>query len=727
MTTRLFCFAPYGGYFAVHHQLDAILALALRAKGGASMILGCNGLYADCEAIVHVPQEKKCLDCQLCASKGKQLLTLGNQPFVSINDLVTSDEIALAEAWSKQQLPQDYADACYKGYALGQWSLSSLLTTFQISAKELTRPDLVPFYQSLLRNAVLTSIAIERVLEHFQPSVALVFNGRFSQYRTAFEILRATGLRVITHERGFSDNSFIFYNNSTFSEPTEFMTLAQPWMQVPLQPAQVQRVQQYLSAREHGKEMNIPILYSFSTNELAVRRLLGVSGERLFGFFSSTETEMAQSEEVGLSNTQLPLLKALLEYFRTAACGTLIIRHHPNLAGDAKHPPEYVFISELYRALIDAPPCVRSIMPTEELSSYALFWHLSGAIVPFSSVGTEIASRGVCSLASRRGALAMAQAMEFDRWQDVDLAQVVPQLLALSEQLPLEILKKNYRFLYAFIERASVRFNSVGIKDHYQPDISSEILQDIQQDRDPSLRRIVDGLLDNTSVYPMPSAEELVFSPTDEESLLEVARGKILEKRRAIYEESLRQVAPTAKVLLLEGSPRRSPYPIVFAERYPHVEKQEFVTQENRDVLLHQLSSSIAASQAELVAICHPSGSFDGNFITEGVDLLSASSGMQRMLLRGVWLGDTTGLLFDEFLSKIKPGYDRQMLERAFPDQPSILRLLSFGFYQRDFLLEVLDKLIALPEQALQIESLLAIWASQSCLVRTRQCGIALL
>lgn len=726
MDCRLFCFAPYGGGFAVHHQLDLALSTGVMLKGGQTATVGCDQFYENCEVLFHTPPAHRAADCLHCTTKCKKLLQVEPLPYFALSELVTPEEVEQATAWSRTELAENWKEVLVNGHELGRWVLSSLLTAFQITPAEIGKPHIKEYYQSQLRNAVITSLVVERVIENFKPTVAFVFNGRFAQYRTAYEILRRAGIRVITHERGFSDNSFFFYDNATISDTREYIEIAKPWQDIPLTLPQLERVSTYISNREYGKDFNAPAFVNYSTDEIAVRGKLHVGEKKLFGFFTSTETEMAQTEGSPLANTQAPLLAATVDAFRDKPDCVLVIRHHPNLAGDSQHPPEYQFITNLYKLLIDAPPNVRHITPIEEISSYALMWNLSGAIIPFSSVGLEISSRGVCSLASVHTGLYLAQALGFDRWRDLDLSATIDQLLRLSENIEVPHLSKAYRFIYTYIERASVRFKSIGIKDHYLEDISPEFAQDILQGRDPNLSRILKGITTGDTIYPSPTEAERTTSDLEEHAFLSEKIARIKEKRERIFHESLALKHEMPDVALLSESSRTTVYPKVFVERYPKVMEEE-VRIADFEATIDHARRILRGSTAEFAAYLHRLSSFDGHFISSGVELMYTEGKGKTLLLRGSWIAHGNGDLFSEFLSKSSNSISFESVQKTFSTEIDPLQLLGLGFYRRTYLLDVFDRLKASATQRERIELIVHMWSESTTIIKPGQLGITTL
>lgn len=725
MECRLLCFAPYAGGFAVHHQLDLAISTGVLLKGGVTVSLGCANFYDRCEVVLNIPYQNYVAACINCANKGRTLLEHKPLPFVTLNEFVTADEIADVQRWSMDQDPLALPLAVYDGHPVGRWTLSSVLTAFQVVAAETSRPDVASFYRTQIKNSALTTIAVERVIEKFKPTVAFVFNGRFAQYRTAFELLRKADVRVITHERGLSDSTFFFYDNKTISDPQEAIILSAPWQSIPLVEAELERVTSYISNREFGHDFNTPPFNTFTSDETSVLASLGVLGKKVLGFFSSTESEMNQADEAGIVGVQIPLLRNLLESFRCRQDAVLVIRHHPNLSGDKAHPPEYTFLTELYKLLIDAPSNVRSIMPTEELGSYAMMWNVDGAVVPFSSVSIEVAARGVSALCSAKACYGLAQGFTFERVDNVDLSRTVDSLFEATRNFSVDDLRRAYRFIYTYIERASIRFKSISMLNHYSENIDAEFVEDLKSGRDPNLTRIVDGIFTGESIYPRPSAEDLARSDSAETAFLEKRLLDIQTKRASVREASQKRSLAQYTTVRLAEVPRASMYPLMFDLRGEPTEHVEIAV-DDAPRMLAAIKQAVTSSDAEFVMYAYRKGSFDGHFFRSGSEALTAADKKVQMVLRGVWIARQDGNLHDHFISKISGAPSRQSIETIFKRRADPFQLISFGFYRRDYFCQLIDELQRLWGTEQVIDYIANEWASERCLVKLGQAGVTI-
>ena len=208
---KILFFAPYGGWFP-HNQVDAIIASALRLRNCQVCIVRCDGIYKYCE-VVALSGEKAKKDCNDCSRGGKRFFDMFKLPCKELRPYITEEDKKEINIWLEKLEPADYFTSEYKGVPIGKWTLSSVLTYFHTTPKGLSRIKTGDVPKEILRNGLLTFEGMTKILDKFNPSKIVMFNARMAPYRVAFELGRMRNIDTVVHERGFSDDNFILYEN----------------------------------------------------------------------------------------------------------------------------------------------------------------------------------------------------------------------------------------------------------------------------------------------------------------------------------------------------------------------------------------------------------------------------------------------------------------------------------------------------------------------------------
>ena len=503
MSKKILSFAPFGQYL-VHNQVDAVLTSALRLRGADVAIVGCDGLYNKCDILVR-SGENSADTCIRCSLAGKDFFNAFQLPVLQLRQYINSTDYNAANHWAHEFTPQQYPKALLADFPIGEYVKSSVHSYFRITDRDLLREDVIPIYRQYLVNGALTLFALSRIFDEQKPDKTIVFNARFAPYRIAYELSRARGLDVVMHERGFADDTFIFYSNAKCTEVLPQIECDRIWENVPLSTAQLNRVQEYLDNREKGKDLNTPGFYDFTNDAHSIRHALRIpEGARIMGVFTSTESELASSDEFTAVSIQIEMIGKLIEIFRNRPDDYLVIRHHPNLGGAGEVAPEFAFMGKAIEQLRDLPANVRIIMPKEKLNTYALLWNVDACFALFSTVGTEAPSRGVPTAALKGVPSAKAHPLVVSDITVEVLTEVTNGLFNRVVTFNSEDMRKLYRFITVLISRTSVKLKSCGMRDHFGSDIRIKDLTELAPGKDLELDRIVEPPFNGESYFPGP-------------------------------------------------------------------------------------------------------------------------------------------------------------------------------------------------------------------------------
>ncbi|WP_144053647.1 hypothetical protein [Baaleninema simplex] len=621
--------APYGQW-GIHNQVDAILAKALELRGCQALAVLCDGLYADCTILRDVPTQAENHVCQSCAKASQQLFSAFQIPQVQLRQFIQSDDREQAKQWVETVAPDDYANARYQNLPIGEWVTSSIYTYFRITAKGLQRSDVREVHRRYLIDGVVTYKALSRILDWFQPDRIVHFNGRMAPYRVAFELGRSRGLEVLTHERGSIDDSFSFRQNATCSETKPLIHYTQAWKHVPLRKSEIEQVRSYFHQREAGKNTNWNPFYTYQTDYSKVRHQLRIPSEaKIFSIFTTSEDELALSKDYqGLSN-QIEVLKRIIEIFSDRD-EYLVIRHHPHIGGLGGSKPETDFLVRAYQQSLTIPSNVRIVMPSEQLTSYALLANTDAAMVFFSTVSIEAVARGIPTVVFENSTYrqALSHVLHQDKLDKENLRLVIDRLLSPSAQLQVEDFQKLYRFTHTYFFRFSQKFKSFGVKNRHYLDIRITSFEDLKPGIDQTLDRICNHILDGTSLYEMPPTEINSLSLTDEENFLKEEIERVREQRNAVKIGSfLSQEIPVGLIHVKESRNKKTEQDLPkwqTCSRHRSLVSQVFLTA-NKHINngFQSLIYLLNKTQEDYILIAHEGIQYNESFISYAIDRLT--------------------------------------------------------------------------------------------------------
>ncbi len=227
-----------------------------------------------------------------------------------------------------------------------RYAYSTLCTRYRVGSL-----DLLPEWRDLFLEEALMCLRLWCALDSkygsrdLEDSCLVIFNGRFSPYRTCYEYFQSRGARMFVHERGYRDNSYRIIRNRRISEAQSVISVDTHNLFMDESCLKTQKLMQKYTESRILEKMNGRNTgwASFVRNEVVGVALedIGPSSWKAkaqqtedsfahdFGFYPSSpdefESKTIQSRADKLISDFAIISKGLLcrEY-------STVIRHHPN-------------------------------------------------------------------------------------------------------------------------------------------------------------------------------------------------------------------------------------------------------------------------------------------------------------------------------------------------------------------------------------------------------------
>jgi hypothetical protein len=536
MIPRVLFFAPFGAW-SVHTQVDAVLGAALKLRGADVCVVRCDGIYPACDLLAWSGASAK-EHCAFCAGSGSKIFDSFDIPLVQLRAHLSAADFTSVSQWANALPGCDLSAAEWSNLPIGKWVKSSVFTYFRTTESGLARPEVQAVHRQFLETGVLTWLALSRIIERYQPARCVIFNGRMAPFRIALELARQQGIPVLAHERGGIDDSFTFYENANCLATQPVYDCVDLWREIPLKRIECEAVKEYLTMREHGKGLNYPSFYSYSTDYAAVRSGLRIPvNAKVLLVLTSSEFELATSEYSENICRQLDVLDALIEMFRNRD-EFLVVRHHPNIAGSKDILPDYGFLARALRQASRLPPNVRIIMPSEAMSSYSLFWNADACIAFFTTASVEAAARGLATASFPDSLYRQAIGGVIDDTSIKGLDALVNSLFESTAGFGQADLCRVYRYIHAYITKVPKRFRSFGIKNHFEADLRLATVEELAPGHDEELDRVCKHLLTGASFWPEPSATDHLLDASEEDRFLVDQLNALKDQRQRVRRRS---------------------------------------------------------------------------------------------------------------------------------------------------------------------------------------------
>jgi tetratricopeptide (TPR) repeat protein len=523
---RVLCYSPYSQW-RIHTLFEATILHGLNHRGATTKYVLCDGLYKQCDLYRKADRPRHALSCTECQSWAAQYIANLKMPFEWLGRYQNPSDREDTEAWASTLPPDRFWEASYQEWPIGKWVKSSIHTNLRANTIDLDDPEIIAISREFLESGAVAALALERLFETFQPDVLLLFSGRMSSTRIAFELARARGIRTLTHERSLRDeDDFLLMENTRVHDLQGQREFWDTWKDTPLTRDELETVHGYLEARATDPSTN---LFTTPLHDSNTRQ----TPQKTIVLFTSSEDEVAAESTYSSpfeSQTEWILETAsLAEEFPGVE---FAVRLHPNTAGKKAHlGGNQQALQEFTQLRSQLPSNVRMVMPDEDVNSYALGKRATACVVYHSTLGLEMACQGkhvISAADSLVSDLDFAHTAQSPNHYRTLLTEAI-ESAAFFDQ---DVRRFALRFAYGYFFRQPIDFPLIEIeKDghsaHGRPRYQNT--GELRPGNDRHLDRVCDIILNGAPVVPLPdssqsrpiAAEDAWLSSTNAEFFLE--------------------------------------------------------------------------------------------------------------------------------------------------------------------------------------------------------------
>ena len=552
--SRVLIFSPYA-LWGIHTIYESTIARACAARGAEIQYLLCDGLLPECDQ--HWDSKDStgrpadlCQRCQAAASASSDRQDF---PYAWLGSLVDASERISAMAWVQALAPGDFRSANFRGLSLGEWVVSSVVSYFRKYPPDLEDAKVTAVYRGFLYSAAIVGSALTRYLDGDPVDAALLFNGRQSITRVAFEVFRQRGIRVLTHERAEYERGHINVRpNAHCMSPEPFKDFWQHRAQVSLSQDELDTTLQWLIRRRYGANLAWIPFNTPSHQRASIRKKLGLTPNgRLWALFTSSMDEVAADPVMqGPYESQIAWVDDVIDWVKSRPDVQLIIKVHPNLGGN-RYIGKAANELQAYEGMrLQLPPNVRIVTPEQQLSAYELAEEADIGLTFGSIMGLEMAMLGKpVVLASRafyeNGAHFLTVCCK------KDLVPILERCAQATADRGIQ--REAYRLAYAYIFKFEMPFRALSVSDIYAAQPNYTTVNDLASGKDASLDCICDFLMHGKNLHRLPAPEEVARDTADENVFFRKLTSSGDYLRNARYERwlRLRSVGRSVRSVLL--------------------------------------------------------------------------------------------------------------------------------------------------------------------------------
>ena len=486
--------------WSTHVITETVLAHAVLRRGGAPIFAYCGGRLPICEVMpVEAAPPMPCHSCREYVAGAIRAAGFEGVALHDVLDVDLSVKIARRRVGRLASVRdcETYVD---QGLPLGR--LVRISVAWFLSRGTLPdTPEVIDTYRSFLISGSVVARGLRRMLERTNPDRVFMLNGTFFAEQIMMAVAGERGIPFGTYEKGFIHDSIVMTTGTTAAH---LKVPPGTWEEVrdtPLTQDELEAIDRYLSQRRHG--VGVPNNFwsvRVEDVERIHRELRLDAGRRLVVMFCNIMWDSAVLErEIAFAGMGEWVLQGIA-WARRHPEIDLLIRIHPAEIKLRNHPTRERMADHIARNVPTLPPNVRVIQADDPTSSYVFMDEASLAFVYSSTVGLELAARGVPVLVAAdthyRG-----RGFTFDPntadsyWAEADRLLSDPP--SAKERDRIRELARRYSVLLFF--RFHNVLAAVTEDGRSSPRIRADQASDLDPGLDPATDRVATGILDGTS------------------------------------------------------------------------------------------------------------------------------------------------------------------------------------------------------------------------------------
>jgi len=494
--------------WSTHTVIETTLAHAVRSRGWEPVFATCGGRLPLCDvAPVHAAPP---MPCHSCAGYATDAIHAAGFDPILVRELV---DVRTLTARTRAQVQRLQTVADCEAYAVGGCAIGRFVRIsvawFLSRGTLLDDDETLAAYRSFLVSGTILRAAFERLLERVRPDRVFILNGAFFPERILAEMSTARSIPVVRYEKGFLTDTVVACDWRPGASILDFGRRA--WddaLTRPLSAEEDHELDAYLEERVRGGRT----LDNFWANRIAdnarIRSDLGLrDGHPLVPAFLNVVWDSSiQGRDVAFSSMGEWLVHVIRWAERHPEVD-VVVRLHPAEVGLVNHVSRERMGDHIDTNFATIPANVHVVDATSSISSYSLMEMATLGLVYTSTVGLEMAARGipvVCAGAGhyvRHGFTVDPETQE-DYWSAVERLLASPP--PANERARSRDLARRYAHLFFF--RFHQYLDVVHEAGRSRPRVTVHTAADLRPGLHPAVDRIVECILEGDAPAITPPA-----------------------------------------------------------------------------------------------------------------------------------------------------------------------------------------------------------------------------
>jgi hypothetical protein len=409
---KILFFSPHAAV-EVHAIPEALLAAGLKKAGHQVIQIGCDGLFKRfCISMSAAglnedsAESEKTTVCAKCKTNREAIFDACRFDRDLLESYIVEEDRQHAKQVASSTPLIRALELTESGAPIGKIAAYEFLLNHKRSSFDLTEVE-ESRYRIHLENSVLSLRASRRLLEHWKPDLAFLYNGLYSVNHAFRFAAESRGVKTYFLHAGENIADRLSWLMVAPQHTIRYREeLVRQWAErqhLPVTDAQMDYVNQHFRQLAAGQHF---LVYSkgVPNQPVDIRASFGIRRDQkvLLATLSSYDERYAAELEGAMRPSKTSVfadqLSWILETIRLAQLHPdwfVIVRVHPRELPNRRESVQSDHARQLRAALTDLPDNVRVNWPQDNLSLYSLALGADVVLNAWSSTGTELALLGL--------------------------------------------------------------------------------------------------------------------------------------------------------------------------------------------------------------------------------------------------------------------------------------------------------------------------------------------
>lgn len=473
---------------------EGLLGHALRLRGAEVVFVLCDGLPA-CDARTYDNDPPDL--CTRCVASGEASLRALGHRVVRASTFVDPARVGQLLEEARDWPPEDLLTARHDGFEPGADVFASTMRYLRAGRWEAHDPETLAKGRQYLATALVMHACARSALERLRPDKVLLSHGIYTTWGSWMAAAREAGVPFDVGCGGWRRNTLLFQHDSTTATHCNDL-----WPEVEttaLSAAEEARVDEYLATREDTREDYFQYVNAIQRDRQQFAQRYGVDRQRyrrVVGLFTNVAFDGARLPTDGPFPDMFDWVDQVVRRAPRHPDTLFLLKAHPAEVHFVESTPEHWRVLRVLQDRIASlPPNVRLVPPDDPVSPFAVYDLIDAGLVNTSSVGLELALRGLPVLTTGAGAhyekpgIVLVPGSREEYFAHFDR-------LACGQHPFAPDAARTKRYAFALWFRKSIPFEPLEVRGWRAVGVGIDTLADLRPGRFTGLDTICRGVLD---------------------------------------------------------------------------------------------------------------------------------------------------------------------------------------------------------------------------------------